>query len=95
MEPFSVVSPEGRWTGCATSTAYHLGRRERRNPSHRPKKLLGPRTSCCHRRGVIEPRDNAGGEAAMRFAARSEPVEDLRAEERLALDQFLAVLSAR
>ncbi len=43
--------------------------------------------------GLVEGKDRRLREAAVRFAARSEPVEDLRPEEREALEEYVKVLA--
>lgn len=43
--------------------------------------------------GLTTPRDGSLVEEAMRFAARSDPLVELSAEERAALDAFVSVLS--
>jgi hypothetical protein len=43
--------------------------------------------------GLVEGKDHRLREAAVRFAARSEPVEDLRPEEREALKEYVKVLA--
>lgn len=43
--------------------------------------------------GLVVTRDSRFNQEALRFAARSEPIEKLTPEENAALDSFIAVLS--
>ena len=52
-----------------------------------------PRTTLLQVAGLTLPKDSRIVEEAVRFAARSEPVEALTNEERAALETFVAVLS--
>jgi transcriptional regulator with XRE-family HTH domain len=54
-----------------------------------------PRTTLLQVAGLTLPKDSRIVEEAVRFAARSEPVEALSREERYALDTFVAVLSEK
>jgi HTH-type transcriptional regulator, competence development regulator len=45
--------------------------------------------------GLRQPKDNRLFEEAVRFAARSDPVESLSKEERAALEAFVSVLSEK
>ena len=45
--------------------------------------------------GLSQPKDNRLFEEAIRFAARSEPMEELSEAERAALEAFVSVLSER
>ena len=52
-----------------------------------------PRATLLQVAGLTLPKDSRIVEEAVRFAARSEPVEALSNEERAALETFVAVLS--
>lgn len=52
-----------------------------------------PRATLLQVAGLTLPKDSRIVEEAVRFAARSEPVEALSSEERSALETFVAVLS--
>ena len=52
-----------------------------------------PRPNLMQIAGLIVPKDSNLYAEAVRFAARSEPTEDLSPEEQAALDAFVAVLS--
>lgn len=52
-----------------------------------------PRTTLLQVAGLTMPKDSRIVQEAVRFAARSEPVEALSSEERAALETFVAVLS--
>lgn len=45
--------------------------------------------------GLSQPKDDRLTEEAIRFAARSEPIEDLNAAEKAALEAFVSVLNDR
>ena len=45
--------------------------------------------------GLSQPKDARLSEEAIRFAARSEPIEELNDVERAALEAFVSVLSER
>lgn len=52
-----------------------------------------PRTNLLKIAGLIEAQNEALYKEAVRFAARSEPVAELTAQEKAALEAFVAVLS--